>query len=110
MTDITVTQADREAAWPTRPTLYGGDYHKDDWHKGTYDDGRHLQSYAAHRVAALAAERERGQKVADALRSVIDDLKMRVDCKLGDDHRVVDVGRGVWGRANYALTEWEAGK
>jgi hypothetical protein len=61
-------------------------------------------------IACIAAERARGQKVAEALREVIGDLEMRADCKLGDDNGAVDVGRGVWIMCDDALAEWEAGK
>lgn len=48
-----VTKHDRLAAWPYRPDCYQGNETYTKWMKGLYDNIPLLQSFAAHRTAAL---------------------------------------------------------
>lgn len=50
-----ITQEDREAAWLTRPEAFHDELCKPAWFAGVYDKSRHIQSYAAHRIASEQA-------------------------------------------------------
>lgn len=56
---VEVTEADRIAAWPTRPEAFADENCKPAWMAGIYDKCRHIQSYAAYRIEAAKAERDR---------------------------------------------------
>ena len=65
-----VTQADREAAWPTKPECFHGTG-RERWDSGVYDKHSHIQSYAAHRIAAEKAVLDRFDE--DWLSDIIQD-------------------------------------
>ena len=67
---VSVTQADREAAWPHRPYPYGYSDHEA-WFAGRYDDCAIVQAFARHRLASTqpvpAIPREEVARLADLL-------------------------------------------
>lgn len=54
--------------------------------------------------------RERGQNLAEALKNMRADLRMRSLCKTGEDHGLPDVDPAVWDASTEALAAWDSGK
>lgn len=104
MADITVTQDDRELAVAIARPWASNSYEEfaiDMVERGYGDDVGIVRLIAAHRLAATAAERARGQKLADELWDSIDLLESFAK----------DPATYVWlVSSRKTLAEWEAGK
>jgi hypothetical protein len=93
MTDV--TEADREFLIAFDAHF---DWENDDIRAGKWDDHDDIKRIVAFREASVAAERARGQKLADWL---------------GKALKIIDRANGIWmgeSDARKALAAWDAGK
>lgn len=71
---IAVTKADRLVAWRYRPDCYQGNETYTKWMKGLYDKIPLLQSFAAHRTAAIQQQATEIETLRAALLEAVEKL------------------------------------
>lgn len=63
VTLLPIIQADRDGAWPFRPSCYKSDAKtRHNWNEGVYDKLDLVQAFARHRLASTTAQSDGGER------------------------------------------------